>query len=198
MRDDQTSSRRAVVTTWALALALLAPACSDDTTEEGTDAGPDVSIVDANPGVDSAAPDTGPTPQDAGVDSGDDADLVVEDAGADAAPDADPVEEDTGPIDPDAFTLTAIVPPTGPVEGGSRVRISGEGLVEGTRVFLGSALMDVVPGGAGLVGDTPPALGSGPVTVKAIHPDGRVVALPDGFTYTNGLQIGRASCRERV
>jgi hypothetical protein len=189
MRHDDMTGGRWVATTWALALALTLAACSDDTQGgdpqdtggASQDASQDAPRQDAAP-----TPDAGPADASTQDTSDQDADPAGEDAGG--PPDAG-FEEDTRPPDPDAFTLTALVPPTGPTQGGTRVRLVGDGLVEGTQVFLGGALMEVTPGGAGLVGDTPPALGSGPVTVKAVHPDGRVVALPDGFTYTDGLRL---------
>ncbi len=193
MRHDHMTGNRWVAMTWALALALTLSACSDDTRDgDPQDAGPSTpdASQDAGPRPDTnpdPPPDVGPL--DAGVEDAGEPDLgpTDEDMGP-PVPDAG-MEDDSGSVDPDAFTLTALVPPTGPTEGGTRVRLVGEGLVEGTQVFLGGAVMEVTPGGAGLIGDTPPALGSGPVTVKAIHPDGRVIALPEGFSYTNGLRL---------
>ena len=98
------------------------------------------------------------------------------------------VEGDAGGEGP--FVLVGVVPPTGPVEGGTRVRLEGSGLVEDSQVFFGSQRLEAVEVvGGELVGRTPRGTGPGPVTVKVVRPDGEVRALPGGFSYVTALRI---------
>lgn len=97
---------------------------------------------------------------------------------------------DTGSETPGEFQLTAVIPPTGPTTGDTRVQITGDGFQPGTRVFFGSLEVPVrLSGHQTLIGRTPPAAGPGPVLVRAITPDGTKQHLTDGFSYLTALQI---------
>jgi hypothetical protein len=163
-------------------LLVFCGACSDDIDGGGdpSDAQVDVSQPD------SAAPDIDAGPgDDVGDTSGDvrrprDTDTNWDwDLGGDSAD--------------QPFSVEKIVPPSGPVEGGERVRLVGTGFSPGTRVFFGSreVQVDVTP--TQMLGRTPAASGPGPVTVKAIAPDGQVETLVDGYEYVEGLTIEQVS-----
>ena len=126
---------------------------------------PDVAEPDMNPDEE---PDTGRRPKDV--------DFVF-----DFGPAPDVGEQ--------AFTISAVVPDFGPVEGGNRVRIQGTGLQQGSTVFVGVHEMVVDLSGGTLVGNIPPGQGPGPSTVKVISPDGEVRALVDGYTYVETLRV---------
>ena len=87
------------------------------------------------------------------------------------------------------FAISAVVPDFGPVEGGTRVRIQGTALQQGSTVFIGTHEMEVELSGGTLVGLTPPGAGPGPATVKVIAPDGEVRALVDGYRYVETLRV---------
>lgn len=97
---------------------------------------------------------------------------------------------DSGPETPGEFRLTAVIPPTGPTTGDTRVQITGDGFQPGTRVFFGSLEVPVrLSGHQTLIGRTPPSAGPGPVLVRAIAPDGTTQHLNDGFSYLTALRI---------
>ncbi|MBA2664178.1 MAG: IPT/TIG domain-containing protein, partial [Bradymonadaceae bacterium] len=87
------------------------------------------------------------------------------------------------------FQLDGVIPPTGPVSGGTRVQLRGRGFDVNTRVFFGSQEMVVRLSGAHLIGKTPPASGPGPVSIRAIAPDGTTRNLTDGFDYTADISV---------
>ena len=91
------------------------------------------------------------------------------------------------------FTITSVVPPSGPLEGDTLVRVNGTALEEGTRVLLGGIEMEVDVLGGVLIGRTPPGTIPGPVSLKAISPDGEVADLEDAYTYTTTLRIDEVS-----
>ncbi|MEC9440413.1 MAG: IPT/TIG domain-containing protein [Myxococcota bacterium] len=91
------------------------------------------------------------------------------------------------------FTVSAVVPPSGPLAGDTLVRINGTALEEGTRVFLGGVEMEVEVLGGVLIGRTPPGSAPGPVSLKAVSPDGDVADLEDAYTYTTTLRIDEIS-----
>jgi hypothetical protein len=168
----------------ALAVLLVfSSACSDDTDGDSGDLG------DAQ--VDVTQPDSTYSDTDAGP-----ADDVGDASGDVRRP------RDTGggwnwDIGGDSaeqpFYLEKIVPPSGPVAGGERVRLVGTGFAPGTRVFFGSREMQVDVTQSQMLGRTPAASGPGPVTVKAIAPDGAVETLVDGYEYVEGLTIDEVS-----
>jgi hypothetical protein len=159
-------------------LLVFSGACSDDVDGGGdsSDAGADVTQSDA-PVSDV---DAGP---------GDD----VSDAGGDVRRPRDTGGGWNWDIGGDTadqpFFLEKIVPPSGPVEGGERVRLVGTGFEPGTRVFFGSREMQVELTPNQMLGRTPAASGPGPVSVKAFAPDGQVETLVDGYEYVEGLTI---------
>ena len=165
---------------YALAFILLAaPACKDTDTQSG---------------------DTGPAVTDAGVDSELDTrverDTTEEPADTTEETERKPLDvetswdfglSDTGGDQP--FELTGVVPPKGPVEGGNRVRIVGEGLTEKVDVFFGSKPFDGQFSDGALVGPAPPATAPGSVTVKAIDEEGTVESIAGGYTYVAGVTV---------
>lgn len=167
-----------------LLLLALMPACSDDTGDA------DGAVADA--GADAALPDTGSDDADAGP--------IAEDASdpKDARQPRDTNDNwdwDVGDedADPAPFRLQEIVPPSGPVEGGNRVRLVGTGFDPGVRVFFGSREVAVDVTAEQMTGRAPAASGPGPVTVKAIAPDGQVETLVDGYEYVEGLSVASVS-----
>ncbi len=174
------SLRRALAFLIVLALALTS-ACSDNTNGSG-DAGPsrDASADSAMPDATTADLDAGPT-------------LDAADATGDARQPHDTNNDWNWDIGGDggeqAFALEKVVPPSGPVEGGNRVRIVGTGFAPGVKVFFGSHEMHVDVTAEQMLGQVPPASGPGPVTVKAIAPDGQVRTLVDAYEYVAGLHI---------
>lgn len=87
------------------------------------------------------------------------------------------------------FELDGIVPATGPLEGGTLVRIEGTGLEDGSTVIFGLNQTEASLSGGALVMRTPPGSAPRPVTVKVIGPSGESRALTDGFTYVDDLRV---------
>lgn len=85
---------------------------------------------------------------------------------------------------PGAPTVASVVPPTGPVAGGTEVTLTGTDLDSVTEVrfdgVLGTAL-DTDGDGTTLTVVTPPHA-AGPVAITLVNPGGESV-LPNGFTY---------------
>jgi hypothetical protein len=164
----------AVVCVVALAV-LVAAGCSDEAADgdAAVDADRDAGQTDTTrvdvPSEDTSVPPDARRPRD--TDDNWDWDIGSSDA------------------DEEPFGLTEVVPPSGPVAGGNRVRIVGGGLTGDVSVFFGGRQLDVEVSGGQLVGYVPAASGPGPVTVKAIAPDGETVALVDGYEYVEGLKI---------
>lgn len=165
---------------WALAALLAVSGCSD-TSED---------------------PEDGGTPLDAGVDGTDAGETGSEDtreSGSDTEREPEDINtnwdlglSDTGdPTEP--LALDRIVPPSGPVEGGNRVRIVGDGLTDDLTVYFGSREGDFQLSSGALVGDVPAGSGPGPVTVKAVASDGETSTIPDGYEYVSSVQIDRIS-----
>ncbi len=99
---------------------------------------------------------------------------------------------DFGPDDfgePQRFELRAVVPSSGPVEGGTSVRIEGSGLEDGAQVFFASQGVEASLSGNELVVRTPPGNGPGPVSVKVVNPNGESQVLVDAFRYVEDLRI---------
>jgi hypothetical protein len=95
--------------------------------------------------------------------------------------------EDMAPV---PFTITAVIPPSGPVSGGTRVRVRGASIPQGAQVFFGAQRMESPAYEVdGITGNTPPGAGPGPVSVKVIAPDGQVRTLEQGFTYTAQVRV---------
>ena len=95
----------------------------------------------------------------------------------------------------EALSLQAVIPPTGPVEGGTRVRFRGGGLTDRATVLMGGQPVDLQEDAGGLTATTPPADLAGPVDVKVIAPDGRAVILEEGYTYTATVALAEVTPR---
>ena len=77
-----------------------------------------------------------------------------------------------------------VVPATGPLAGGTRVRIIGHDLDPGTAVRFGDvAAPKVVYLTSRRLSATPPPHAAGAVDVTVTRPDGRSTTLPGGFAY---------------
>lgn len=96
-------------------------------------------------------------------------------------------EVDLGPTD--EFELMGIAPSSGPLEGGTQVRIDGKGLVDGSLIFFASQSVRSTLSGGSLVARTPPGSGPGPVSVKVVAPDGRSRVMVDAFRYVANLKV---------
>ncbi len=87
------------------------------------------------------------------------------------------------------FLLTGVVPNSGPVSGGTLVRIQGTGLSDDSTVFFGSQSATATLSAQELVVRTPPASGPGIVPVKVQAPNGDIRVLNDAFRYTTDLRV---------
>lgn len=96
-------------------------------------------------------------------------------------------------VQPGPFELRAVVPDTGPVGGGTQVRIDGDGFEDGATVFFGSQSVPATLTRGRLVARTPAGTGPGPVSVRVINPDGESRVLVDAFRYVTGLNIANIS-----
>ncbi|MEZ4458861.1 MAG: IPT/TIG domain-containing protein [bacterium] len=120
---------------------------------------------------------------------------------ASGRPDADPDKDfglfdfgfDDTDIQPQPFELLGIVPSSGPVGGGTQVRVDGTGLQDGSLVFFGSQPVNSTLSQGRLVVRTPAATGPGPVSVKVLAPDGQSRVIVDGFRYVTGLVISEVT-----
>ncbi len=94
--------------------------------------------------------------------------------------------------------ILSISPTEGPVEGGTRVLISGERFEQGARVFFGGVEVDQaevsVPSARRISAKAPQAGAPGSVSVKVVNPDGQATALLGAFTY-RGASAGIAEAR---
>jgi hypothetical protein len=83
--------------------------------------------------------------------------------------------------------LESVFPARGPVTGGGLVRVSGTGLVPGTRLLVGAQeATDVeVVAGKRLLGLVPAGT-AGPADITAINPSGRSFTLRGAYTYEAG------------
>lgn len=87
------------------------------------------------------------------------------------------------------FELHAIVPNSGPVSGGTRVRIEGSGFQEDSRVIFGQNDAEATLNAGVFVVQSPPSDSARSVTVKVIAPDGQTQAFVNGFTYIETLRV---------
>jgi hypothetical protein len=81
--------------------------------------------------------------------------------------------------------LQAVVPPVGPVAGGTAVELRGSGLVQATRVMFGDGPAEVQAAAEDrttLTVTTPAGAGPGPVGVSVQNENGEI-ALPAAFVY---------------
>ena len=89
----------------------------------------------------------------------------------------------TGPTGPGAFSITSVVPASGPSAGGTAVTVSGVGLVAGATVSFGSVDGAVSAATGATLAATTPVHGPGAVTVVVTLPDGRTASKVDAFTF---------------
>lgn len=110
------------------------------------------------------------------------------DGGSDGSPDAGDVVESHDAIQP--LLVSSIQPPTGPVEGGTEVAISGRGFTDGVTVTFGAneATDVTVASDVRITATTPAADQSGKVGVTVSLPGGGNDTLSDGFEYTGEVQ----------
>ncbi len=159
-----------------LLIVIMAAACSDDVeqiqpTDTGVEAAPDSGDIDT--GTDVADP-----PTDAAIPE------PTEDV---ERPPTDATQE--WEWDDEEFGIHAVSPASGPVEGGTRIHVSGTALSENTQLLIGAESVDVALSQGELVAETPPAAGPGPVTVRAISTGGETVEIPNGFRYVNDIDV---------
>ena len=177
-------------------LCVSALACSDEVNN-----GPNNGQADASPDADVSV-DSDTSPDTASDLAGDIP--VMPDASVDAPQDVPPDEVDDDGVDPwdfgtpdedsDMFSIAGIVPPSGPLEGGTSVRISGQNFTSDMTVFLGSRPMAVTLANGELVGRTPVGTTTGPVTLIVRRGDEQI-ALADAFTYVEGVRLDSVSPR---
>ncbi len=101
----------------------------------------------------------------------------------------DPNNGDDFNWDDEDFQIDAVVPPRGPLKGGTEVRVTGHDLVEGTELRFGTQRVDTELSQGQLVATTPPGDSLGPVAVRAISPGGAISELPNGYTYADPTSI---------
>jgi len=168
--------------TWALAVLFVVSGCSDPSDNPNDDGG----AADAG----SDRPDAGETGPADTQEPGDDTDRQPEDIDTSWDLGLSDTGDSTQPL-----SLDRVVPPSGPVEGGNRVRIVGGGLTDDLEVYFGSRKADFELSGGALVREVPAGSGPGPVTVKAVAPDDEAASIPEGYEYVAGVQIDRISPR---
>lgn len=172
------AKRRALIGMVFLCITALG-ACSDDSHETNT---PDADATDARDA----------TSKDADTDAGaDPLDVAPSDADTRQPRDTDPgwdwdLVEDTTE---ETFALERVLPESGPVQGGNRVRLVGSGFEPGTRVFFGEHEMPVEITRSQMLGRVPQTASPRVVTIKAIGPQGEVRALQDAYEYVEGLSV---------
>jgi hypothetical protein len=156
-----------------------------------------VGCVDRNdyiPNQSEQSPDTeGPTPNP-GLDAGTDRDGSSR--GGDTSRRPEDVDTSWGFGDGGTLgepSIEQIVPPSGPVEGGNRVRIDGENLVPSMTFLVGGREMPVEVSAGSLIGRVPASSGPGQVGVKVLPGDGSSLSLPKGYEYVPGLEIETVS-----
>lgn len=171
---------------FALAATVsMGVACNDSTDGNGGER-------DAGGTVDS---ESDPTRPDAGTTEGESSDTGGE-QGSDGGvefdvPDWDTVDPGDGGLAP--LELTSVSPPRGPVEGGTKFVIEGDGFTDETTVYFGSREADVELVDGRLAGETPEGTGPGTVPVKALDPESGQDSLESGFTYTTTLRVDSVS-----
>lgn len=163
----------------SLAIAFAGCAGCGDPNNGGADT--DVSGDSGVDMADAGAPDSSPNPDtdETDMDRPND-DVFVWDGSRDAT------EEDTGPI---VLRIDAVLPPRGPVDGGTSFVVRGEGFTEDSALYFGSreAEFELIDGE--LVGETPPGAGPGAVNVKVLDPTYGQETLEGGFEYILPLAI---------
>src|SRR5690606_2837365 len=94
-------------------------------------------------------------------------------------------------LDPDdpELRLHAVVPPTGPVEGGNPIRPLGSGFdAEDVVAYLGGVPLPFASEGPGWATAVAPPGEAGPVEVRVRDPEGMVV-LPGGYRYFRAFEL---------
>lgn len=181
------------VYTWWLPLLcaglLTVIGCSDDGGSPGDDDGRSDVQTDV---ADAGGLDTSP---DADPDATPDPDAPVEpdapDSGMDESDGGDTeTDPDTGPPD---LAITKVTPERGPVSGGTKFVLSGDGFTPETEVYFGSRRADVDLTEGQLIGRTPEAVGPGKVGVKALDPQTGSDSITEGFEYIPTLSVDSIS-----
>jgi hypothetical protein len=136
--------------------------------------------------------DAGPPEEDAG--GGDEDAGPIEDAGGgdeDAGADEDAGEDAGDEPDMQVTQLRAdtLVPPRGPVDGGTPFVIEGVGFTDTTAVYFGGAIAQVTLIEGNLVGETPAGVAPGSVDVKLLDATYGNDTLIGGFTYSASLRL---------
>lgn len=174
---------------WAVFLALslvFSTSCSDDI-DPGPGGSDDGGTVEQD--AETPDPDMNPDPVDMGMpidDMGSPTDMEQPfDFGQ---PDMD--EPDMGPV---FFGIDQVVPPRGPLKGGTPIVIKGSKLTDETAVFFGSQRADVRLVDGDLVGEAPAGDGVGPINVKLLDPVEGEANLEDGYTYIETLSLTEVS-----
>ncbi len=159
-----------------LCLLLTTFACGSDVIDSNNTAiDPDVSQADTSTPDMRGEPDTSVSQPDMGVE---------EDFGLFDFGNFDFGDAELGPL-----TFDALLPPRGPVTGGTPFVIRGTGFTPQTTIYFGSRLahVDLVDGE--LVGQTPAGQGIGPVNVKGLDPISGEFVLEGGYEYVSTLSI---------
>lgn len=86
-----------------------------------------------------------------------------------------------------------LLPPRGPVTGGTPFVIRGTGFTHETAVYFGSRQAEVEWVDGELVGQTPAGQGTGPINVKGLDPTSGEFVLEGGFEYVTALSIDAAT-----
>lgn len=96
---------------------------------------------------------------------------------------------DFGDAELGPLTFDAVLPPRGPVTGGTPFVIQGTGFTNQTTIYFGSRLahVDLIDGE--LVGQTPAGQGVGPVNVKGLDPQSGEFVLEGGYEYISTLSV---------
>ncbi|MEZ4458862.1 MAG: IPT/TIG domain-containing protein [bacterium] len=160
-----------------IGLLLTSFACGSDVSDPGSDANntlPDIGSLDA--GNDTQVEDDATTtPDQGGEEDFGLFDFGNFDFGGDMA---------LGPL-----TFDTLLPPRGPITGGTQFVIEGTGFTEQTLVYFGSRQADVRLVEGRLVGQTPVGQGIGPVNVKGLDPTSGEFVLEGGFEYVASLTV---------
>ncbi len=190
---------------WALCLTLMfAMGCGDGCDDQTpVDESPDAAMQDmgegagdmpTQPGEDMGEPDLA-APQDMGgeqdlPDPMPDMDVNPPEDMTNPPRDMNP-PEDMGPPDMEVTDLRvdAVIPPRGPVRGGTPFVVEGAGFTTSSVVFFGPERTEVELVDGNLVGLTPEGSAPGSVNVRVIDPDRGDETLIGGFTYTATLEV---------
>lgn len=96
------------------------------------------------------------------------------------------IPEDMAPTD---LRVDSVIPPRGPVRGGTPFVVDGAGFTASSVVFFGPERTEVELVDGNLVGITPEGSAPGAVNVRVIDPDRGDETLIGGFTYTATLEV---------